>query len=50
MDEVVAELTVRLELDGPEDQIGEGELDLLEQHLGEMLRLMLTGAADDSRE
>ena len=49
MNEVYAELTVSLELAGPEDQIGQDELDLIEQHLGDLLREMLM-AVDDSKE
>ena len=49
MNEVYAELTVSLELDGPENRIGKDELDLIEQYLGDLLREMLM-AADDSKE
>ena len=49
MNEVVSELSVSLELDGPEDHIGQDELDLIERHLGDLLGSMLR-AADDSKE
>jgi hypothetical protein len=49
VNEVCAELIVCLELDGPEDRIGKDELDLIEQHLGDLLREMLM-AAEDSKE